>query len=405
MTNPTAPVSETQARSVLEAFVTENPELERLESLLAQFNIFEALGAVRHEVRHSDFLAYLLNPQENHGLGDAFIKRLLQKAIGAANSPDLPVTLVDLDFWDLGVATVQREWQRIDIFLRDEVHQLSVIIENKIDTGEHDDQLARYYDRVRHEFPADHILALYLTKEGDEPTDDRYLAVGYGLVCEAVEHMAERRASTLGPDVRTLMVHYAQMLRRHIMSDTEIARLCGLIYQKHKAALDLIYEHQPDLQLVIGQFMGTLIAQEAGLRLERSGKSRLLFGLTEWDIAPLLQGTRWTESGRILLFEIINIPILVRINLWVGPGPTETREKLIAMARSKQPPFKANASERGRNHKSIYTRTFLRGPDYEEAGVEELEAKLSGHWADFIRRDLPRITSAVKEESWLWEDV
>lgn len=115
MTNPTAPVSETQARSVLEAFVTENPELERLESLLAQFNIFEALGAVRHEVRHSDFLAYLLNPQENHGLGDAFIKRLLQKAIGAANSPDLPVTLDDIASWDFGAATVQREWQRIDI--------------------------------------------------------------------------------------------------------------------------------------------------------------------------------------------------------------------------------------------------------------------------------------------------
>lgn len=69
--NPTdaGPASVTQARESLEAFVTDNPDLEHLEALLAQFNIFEAIGTVRHEVRHSDFLAYLLNPQENHGLG------------------------------------------------------------------------------------------------------------------------------------------------------------------------------------------------------------------------------------------------------------------------------------------------------------------------------------------------
>ena len=61
----------------LEALVVDNPDLERLEALLDQFNIFEAIGAVRQEVRHSDFLAFLLNPQQNHGLGDTFLKRLL----------------------------------------------------------------------------------------------------------------------------------------------------------------------------------------------------------------------------------------------------------------------------------------------------------------------------------------
>jgi hypothetical protein len=62
-----------------EALVVDNPELERLEALLDEFNIFEAIGAVRVELRHSDFLAFLLNPTQNHGLGDAFVKRLLEK--------------------------------------------------------------------------------------------------------------------------------------------------------------------------------------------------------------------------------------------------------------------------------------------------------------------------------------
>jgi hypothetical protein len=40
----------------LEAFVLDNPELEELEGNLVQFNLFEAIGATRMEVRHSDFL-------------------------------------------------------------------------------------------------------------------------------------------------------------------------------------------------------------------------------------------------------------------------------------------------------------------------------------------------------------
>ena len=38
--------------TLLARFVVENPELEQLEALLAEFNIFEALGAVRQELRH-----------------------------------------------------------------------------------------------------------------------------------------------------------------------------------------------------------------------------------------------------------------------------------------------------------------------------------------------------------------
>lgn len=61
----------------LEHLVVGNEDLERLETLLDQFNIFEAIGVVDQELRDSDFLAYLLDPRGNHDLRDAFIKRLL----------------------------------------------------------------------------------------------------------------------------------------------------------------------------------------------------------------------------------------------------------------------------------------------------------------------------------------
>src|SRR5216684_6056912 len=132
----------------LEALVVDNPDLERLEALLDQFNIFEALGAVRQELRHSDFLAFLLDPQRPHRLGDLFAKRLLQSAIRNKDNSAIPFNSVELDIWSLGELEVRREWQNIDILLRDERHQLLVPIENKVDTEEHSDQLRRYWDAV-----------------------------------------------------------------------------------------------------------------------------------------------------------------------------------------------------------------------------------------------------------------
>jgi hypothetical protein len=96
-------------------------DLRRLETLLAEFNIFEALGLVRQELRHSDFLAFLLNPRQNHRLGDVFLgsflnlvlKRAAEDVFGDAS----------LDKVDLNSVRVRREWYRIYILVVDEARQ------------------------------------------------------------------------------------------------------------------------------------------------------------------------------------------------------------------------------------------------------------------------------------------
>ncbi|MEO0536712.1 MAG: PD-(D/E)XK nuclease family protein [Cyanobacteria bacterium P01_A01_bin.123] len=35
------------------------------------------MGMVRQEIKHSNFLQFLLNPSEKHQLGDLFLKKLL----------------------------------------------------------------------------------------------------------------------------------------------------------------------------------------------------------------------------------------------------------------------------------------------------------------------------------------
>lgn len=389
-------------RAALEALVVDNHDLDTLEALLGQFNVFEAIGAVRHELRHSDFLAFLLNPLQNHGLGDEFARRLLQKVLISAGEQPLPITPIDLDVWDLNELVVQREWQSIDILLLEETLKLAVIIENKIDSSEHSNQLARYYQAVAQHYPGWKVLGVYLTKEGDIPSHNAYLPIDYTAVCEIIERVTAKRASTLGDDVRTMMTHYTQMLRRHIVNDSEIAQLCRRIYRKHQKALDLIFEHRPDKQAEIRELLEKIVRETPGFIFDHCSKSYVRFLPESWDSIPQLKaGSGWTPTGRMLLFEFENLSNALTLRLHIGPGPDETRQKLFDMARNPQPPLKPASKTLNQQWNSIYSRSFLKARDYEDADDEQLEKEIQKRWVEFTSGDLPKIIEVVKEEKWI----
>ena len=391
------------AQKVLEELVVNNPDLEKLEALLDQFNVFEVMGVVRQELRHSDFLTFLLDPQQQHGLKDAFLKRLLQKVLFSANNILAPITLIDLDVWSLDQILILREWRNIDILLIDESHQLVIIIENKIDTSEHSDQLRRYYQIVQQHYPGKAIIGLYLTRDGEQPSHDAYFPVDYGQVCNLLGGIVESRASTLGADVLTVIHHYIQMLRRHIVSDSEIAELCQRIYRKHRRALDLIYEYRPDQQAMISTFLREeLIKPTSGFVLDHSTKSVVRFTIQEWDVPVLREGKGWTPSGRILIFEFKNEVNSLNLCLTLGPGPQGIRQRLFDMA-LKQSPFKPARKTLNKLWNFIYQRSFLRAESYEEASDEEIKAEIGKHWDAFLQNDLPMLNAALKAQQWIWQ--
>jgi len=385
---------------LLEALILDNPDLERLELLLAQFNIFEALNAVRVELRHSDFLAYLLNPGQNHGLGDSFVRLFLQKAV--VNGTSSQIRPLDLEIWDLSQLVVQRERQGIDILLLDEENKLVVAIENKIDTGEHDDQLLRYKNYIQQQYPGWRSIYFYLTPEGSPPSHEEYIPVSYDLVARLVERLVTSRSSTLGPDVRTLLDHYAQMLRRHIVTDNEIAKLCRSIYRKHQHALDLIYEYRIDTQTNIQQILEDLIRSDQDLILEHSSKTYLEFCPTAWELPLLKQGLGWTSSGRMLLFEWVNRENRLALSLVLGPGPLETRQRLFEFA-SSTPPLKPSFKALGKNFNTIYQKNFLTAHTYEADDLDALEAEITKKWEHFRKHELPQLIELFSSQAWLKE--
>jgi hypothetical protein len=389
----------------LAALVVDNEDLETLEGLLAQFNIFEALRAVRHELRHSDVLAFLLDPNEAHGLGDLFARRLLQRALARAESSAAAgLSPVDLDILELEDVEVHRERGNIDVLVLDRSNRLAVILENKIGSSEHSDQLARYWDAIAREFGGYRLLGLFLTPDGDAPSDGRYIAVDYRAVAEVIDKLVETRSSTLGPDVSTLLKHYAQMLWRHIVSDSQIAELCRRIYQKHRRALDLIFEHRPDRQQMMREELETLLGQSEDLVLDDCSKAYIRFTPKRWDVPILREGHGWTKTHRMLLFEFLNLADRVYLKLLIGPGPASTRERIFNMAMGEPTLFKGATKSLGKKHNTIFGQTFLGPKVYEDEDDESLRAALRTQWSSFVERDLPALVARIDKEPWLWAD-
>lgn len=389
----------------LQNLIIDNPELEQLESLLAQFNIFEVLGAVHVELRHSAFLAYLLDPLGSHGLGPLFARRLLQAALSGADPAGLSVTPIQVDLWDLDDLEVRREWQNIDILLLSQGCRVAIVIENKVGAGEHSGQLQRYRKVVQQQFPDFQHLYLFLTPDGEPPSDQTYLPLSYSQVGEILAKILKARESTLGPDVRVLITHYIQMIRRHIVNESEIARLCQEIYRKHRPALDLIYLYIPDKQAAIREILDRLIAKTPLVVADQGSKSAISFTPRDWDTPMLRQGLGWTPTGQILLFQFSNRPTSLSLGLYIGPGPVEIRQRLLDIALHHRPPFKSAWRNLNQKWNNIYTRQFLTTQQEADLEGDDLEEKIHAEWAKFLENDLPEMERTLRGYPWIWEEA
>ncbi|QIR40038.1 PD-(D/E)XK nuclease family protein [Tolypothrix sp. PCC 7910] len=382
----------TKDQALLEKFIVDNEELEELESKLAQFNIFEAIGVVRQEIRHSNFLAFLLNPSQNHRLDDIFLKRFLKRVLLETDKPKdeeyANISAVDIDIADLKDAEVRREWQNIDILIQSPRHQLVCAIENKVDSGEHSNQLQRYREIVELEYSNYRKILIYLTPETDKVSDENWRIYTYSNVAEIIDNICNNYKSTIGTDVYTLINHYSILIKRHIMTDSEIAELCRKIYGKHKQALDLIFEHRPDLQLEMADNIIKLASQyitSKKIFLDRYSKKYLGFGSQEWR-----------DKNLPLAFHFENGSAYLVIRLLICPYDNKNiRERIHQVSRDNPQIFKkSNWAEKWI---TIYQKEILNQKDYDDADVEKLMKKVQDFWENFIKDDFVKIENIIHE--------
>ena len=236
----TDPLSDEEA---LKNFLLDIECLDQLDEWIGKFNLFDILKITRTEIRHSNILAWLLTPDENHGLKDNILKGFIQFAITSLDLPDQEIFKTLL--MDYRSFVLYREWHCIDIMAVSEKEKCILCIENKIDSGEHSNQLPRYQKTVTELYHDYKVIYIYLSPSGAEScSPDTWLAMSYRDVMQIIESAC--RKTILLPEAKMLINNYLETIRRDIVGDERLAQICAEIYTKHKKALDLIYENKPD---------------------------------------------------------------------------------------------------------------------------------------------------------------
>ena len=215
----------------------ENKVKERRARGIHDYNVFDVLET--KEVKHSKFIASLLDPKGLHYQDDLFLR-------------DFVKICVPKDFeFDTSNALVYREYKNIDIYITD--GNKHIIIENKLWTGDHNEQVARYIQTIIDEQNKDElseiyerILVLYLT-----PFD--YVIKELGGVDEIKNN--------------SLIIGNNEIAFKHISYKKEILKwICGikaeiinltdlnvLISQYEKAVKNLINGEKMENNLIIEQ--------------------------------------------------------------------------------------------------------------------------------------------------------
>lgn len=238
----------------------EDPNFEKLETELQKPNIFSILGIGRAEIRHSNFLAWLLDPNESHGLGNRFLIRILQDLSTEENNLDI-FEIGKLNFSDVEVnrevpISLENRNKNKDAFIdilivfRDDSDKLVICIENKIDTTDSDEQLKNYRTYIENTFKEKDgykNVFVYLTPNGTNPNSvDEVKWSKYSYKDGIIKHLEIIENSILDSTIRTYMSDYLSILKQEVMENkkSNIETIANNIFKDHRPVFEFVFKNK-----------------------------------------------------------------------------------------------------------------------------------------------------------------
>lgn len=223
-------------------------------------------------------------------MSDNIIRKFLQHVIAdnvCEINDDNITDVIDISLMDFSSFTVKTEYRNIDILLVSERERTVIVIENKIYAGERTDgsdggQLKKYSDIIACEYSGYRKMFVFLTREGDAPSDFRnWYSADYSMIADIAEQVLSEYEN-IQTDVKIIVLHYVKTLRRNLIVDKRLQEICKEIYNKHREALDLIYDNRPDNVSEIAETASALIVENGsvlGLKIldDISTKKRVRF--------------------------------------------------------------------------------------------------------------------------------
>lgn len=266
---------------------------QKIRSYYSQSTIFDILGIARLENIHSRFLAWILNPTEFHQMGDEPLRKLIRllyysskkESLDEQKFPSVLALPVLTNSYSITRAEVRceksiTEKKRIDIYINANIFigskekNLHIIIENKIDSAEHDNQTRAYYEwAMKKKTGKDIILAMYLTPfEKNSCSDEHYIHITYQQLTDFILAPLTDLPKTKIAEV--LIEEYIRNLGRQPFVDGKANnnRTIMAIPQKEKELIKEFYNNNQDLMSAIIN----VLAEDSEVQLDDSQRKALL---------------------------------------------------------------------------------------------------------------------------------
>ena len=238
-----------------------------LEASLNVFNIMNILKVETSEIVFSSFLAWLLNPRENHGLGSYFLKYFLMRCAKISNI----FTVIDIDELNLNNAIVRTEenfhGKRADITIRiDDINLMKFccIIENKVKSSEGVEQTKNYVEYSKIKYPEHNFMYVYLTPFGEDADSKEFISLDYESVKILLAQTIKANKDNLNEEVLNLIQDFLYNLEENILNKGNIEDLCKTIYERHREAIEKIIANKPQHIEIIEDELKKLLKEFPG---------------------------------------------------------------------------------------------------------------------------------------------
>lgn len=229
------------------SLLDDSMEFEKLHSKFNRFNPFKILKVDKFEIRHSNMIAWLLDPAENHHLSSMFVNKLLSKTFVKAENEELigRYNFIKLHKQSLQDLEVFREVQtennkRIDILAVSESQKVAILIENKYKSSESDGQLQNYINFVSEKYEGYTIIPIFLSLDGSAPSHTSYLTLDYGDILNILKAQLEIYSEYTSSTIKDFISYYIDILEGELVRDEEDIELALTVYKNHKAAVDFL---------------------------------------------------------------------------------------------------------------------------------------------------------------------
>ena len=216
------------------------------------FNPFDVLRYSDYEIRHSNVLAWLLQPDETHGLGGAFIRDFTTALNDEAGRQGIRPVPAPSSF-EADNIRVERELDYVDITLFFENEGVVVAIENKIGetAPEHAGQVRGYEETLREKHRSKyHTLQSVLLTTSREPGDSGgdFIHMSWTRVHDIVNAIRERERfeSEEGERVRAFLAHYLEVVRKLTTQPETGAHYFGKLLDEHRRVLNMLLKEREE---------------------------------------------------------------------------------------------------------------------------------------------------------------